>query len=894
MAEEKKRKYFNRKQVIQFSIGLSISILLILLSFTTVYDIFELRLYDLRFQIRGTRPMNPVVATIDMDDATLAVEGRYQDWTRDKYARIVRWVHNLGAKLIGFDVYFMERSSRILKYEDLDGIDAKSIDELRTLFTNHDDEMIRAMREAGNVILGQYLNMNPEDNDPMERESLQYQENSFLDFPDAALYDVQPYTNIETVLPEFAEAALGVGIAMTEADIDGSVRHYPVVMLHEGRFFFSLGLIMFCQYIGVSVKDVDIVPGKYIDVPEGKLPDGTPVKVRIPVDENCKVLVNWAGDYWEKDFMHIPYIAFTTYIELRKKTFIASEVKTAFLEDPETVEDTDKLLARLSPKGIEPDADLVDVYNRLYNCFMLEQAMADGKVFAEEELPPEVWADYVELRANHAINNLFRSNPGIGIEEVRAALGDTAAPEIIAHGYAVIRHLYEKQEGITESNHPLLFYEPAIEGRVLTDADFKDKAFFYGLTAGGTWDLNPMPFNHRYPMLGLHANAFNMFLQQEFLHQVPDWANILLMVFVGLLIGIIVPKMKPIPGAVVIVFLLAGYAALAQYLFQAQGLWIDVFGPVLILVLGYMSITAYNFFSEEKEKKMIRGIFSRYVTKSVVDEIIKDPDRVKLGGERKICTVFFSDVAGFTTISESLTPEELVALLNEYLTAMTNIVLKYDGMIDKYEGDAIMAVFGTPVSLPDHAARACYVSLEMQEELAKLREKWKAEGKPQLEARIGLNTGPMIAGNMGAQDRLDYTVMGDSVNLGSRLEGANKQYGTFIMISEYTLEMVKDQVETRFLDSLRVKGKKLPVKVYEVLARKENGLPPDKKRAVELYNQGIEAYLARNWDDGIKIFDEAVAQYADPPSKVYLERCMQYKETPPPEDWDGVYIMTTK
>jgi adenylate cyclase len=281
----------------------------------------------------------------------------------------------------------------------------------------------------------------------------------------------------------------------------------------------------------------------------------------------------------------------------------------------------------------------------------------------------------------------------------------------------------------------------------------------------------------------------------------------------------------------------------------------------------------------------------------VVDELIKNPDMVKLGGERKELTVFFSDVAGFTTVSESLTPEELVGLLNEYLTAMTNIVLRYDGMIDKYEGDAIMAVFGTPIPYTDHAYRACIVSLEMQKELINLRAQWKAQGRPELKARIGLNTGPMIAGNMGAADRLDYTVMGDSVNLGSRLEGANKEYGTYIMISEFTRAQCEDRIETRFLDSLRVKGKLKPVRVYEVLGATESGYPIStvKRKAVEVYEQGLQHYLKQEWDQAIRQFDEALGICPDDsPSEVYRSRCEVFKKNPPGPDWDGVFVMTTK
>jgi adenylate cyclase len=254
----------------------------------------------------------------------------------------------------------------------------------------------------------------------------------------------------------------------------------------------------------------------------------------------------------------------------------------------------------------------------------------------------------------------------------------------------------------------------------------------------------------------------------------------------------------------------------------------------------------------------------------------------------------FSDVAGFTTISEQMEPEELVLLLNEYLTAMTNIVFKYDGMLDKYEGDAIMAVFGAPVERENDALDACYTAIEMQETLVGLREKWKSEGKPQLQARIGLNTGPMVVGNMGSESRFDYTVMGDAVNLGARLEPANKQYGTFVMMGEESYQKTKDKIVSRKLDLLRVKGKSEPIGVYEVVGR-TGSVAENKLKVLDLFASGYAAYLMQKWDMAESFFAEAISvDQDDEPSKTYLKRCAMYRADPPGENWDGVFTMTTK
>ena len=234
--------------------------------------------------------------------------------------------------------------------------------------------------------------------------------------------------------------------------------------------------------------------------------------------------------------------------------------------------------------------------------------------------------------------------------------------------------------------------------------------------------------------------------------------------------------------------IIAAFVAVNFFVFFKFNIWLNLVYPFLTMMIIYLGITIYQYFKEEREKKKIRGAFQYYLTASVINEMLKDPAKLKLGGDKKDLTVLFSDIRGFTTISEKLTPEELVALLNEYLTAMTNKVFQYDGLLDKYMGDAIMAVFGAPLDQPDHARRACLTALAMMKELHQLQKKWRDEGRPAFDIGIGINSGDMVVGNMGSEMRFDYTVMGDMVNLGSRLEGTNKEYGTNIIISEFTYE----------------------------------------------------------------------------------------------------------
>ncbi len=291
---------------------------------------------------------------------------------------------------------------------------------------------------------------------------------------------------------------------------------------------------------------------------------------------------------------------------------------------------------------------------------------------------------------------------------------------------------------------------------------------------------------------------------------------------------------------------------------------------------------------------MIRKAFQFYLSKSVVDEVLKDPAKLKLGGEKVTASVMFSDVRGFTTISERLSPEALVALLNSYLTPMTDVVLKYEGTLDKYIGDAIMAIFGAPVQYPDHAVRACKVCLEMMGKLHELQVGWREQGLPELDIGIGVNTGSMSAGNMGSIQRFDYTVMGDNVNLASRLEGINKEYGTNIIVSDSTFEAAKHEVYAREIDMVRVKGKREPVKIYEVLGL---GTPtPAHAELMGEFQKAMLCYRAQKWDEAVAGFElvRTKLKPKDYVSGVYIERCDKMRHNPPGPDWDGVYTFTTK
>ena len=424
---------------------------------------------------------------------------------------------------------------------------------------------------------------------------------------------------------------------------------------------------------------------------------------------------------------------------------------------------------------------------------------------------------------------------------------------------------------------------------------FQNKVILVGTSLPGLYDLRNAPFNPAFPGVEIHANILYTLMSGKFVTQLSTLESFILLAGIGILIGVITVFLSPLWSIVIIILVGAIHTFVAYNFFIENLYWIPIVAPILTLLVTFSGVYLYRYVTEERGKKFIKETFSHFVTKSVVDELLANPEKIKLGGEKKECTVFFSDVVGFTTIAEQLTPEALVRLLNEYLTEMTNIVFKYDGMLDKYEGDAVMAVFGAPIAQGNHAYNACATALEMQEQLVKLRELWGKQGRPQLHARCGLNTGPMVVGNMGSETRFDYTVMGDSVNLGARLEPANKQYGTRIMIGEQTYLLAKDQIVARELDLLRVKGKTEPVRVYELIGLTEKGVNEKTKQVLGLFKLGFENYLAQNWEMAIKYFREVQRlEPLDGPAKTYIRRCEAYAAESPGAEWDGVFTMMTK
>jgi adenylate cyclase len=414
-------------------------------------------------------------------------------------------------------------------------------------------------------------------------------------------------------------------------------------------------------------------------------------------------------------------------------------------------------------------------------------------------------------------------------------------------------------------------------------------------TATGAADLGATPLETSAPLVTIHASLLNSLLTQTFYSPWNSMEVMLSMLFVAALFcfSALFRRSGIIYGSGLAVFvcltLLTWFEFTHFRLFPIAT--VSLSGMLLFTCLVVM-----REYTASKDRSMIRNIFSRYVPKAVVNELLANPGNLNLGGKEKVATVLFSDIAEFTSISERLAPEKLVSLLNQYLTEMTAVILEEGGIIDKFQGDAIMAEFGVPLPCPDHADRAVRSGLRMQERLVELRHEWKNKGLPELHCRIGINTGKMIVGNMGSQWVLDYTVIGDSVNLASRLEGANKLYGTSLMVSEFTLGYLSTgRYGLRTLDILRVKGKTEPVKVYEVYGYQKDPLSQGQATYYTLYEKAYALYLGKDFLRAEGCFQEALDLIpGDPAAKMMIQRIKHLSLSELPSDWDGSIELTSK
>ena len=835
------------------------------LSFTPIHEKIEFTLYDIRFRLKPQPVTMPDLVLIDIDDASIATMGQYP-WPRSFYSRALDTMSSAGLGRVLFDMQFMDYSPALVDRDSLRAVLDQtnagrriSSKELLTTVIDNDAELAHAVKKFGRALVPfsfaktklVYSSMTDDEKKQRIKSIRLFTELSSVPVPEGKsdlfkkLIDPEKI-DIQYPIPPVISAAYMCGYVDSDPDSDGTARHIRLVRVFDGRIYFHLAFSAYLDMCGVHIKDVEINPGKNIIVKNAFNPrTGLRGDIVIPVDDACRILINWAGDF-NGAFEHLPAFALFEYPD------IADSVENQLLL---------KDMAAQNGRSA-----LVDEIAELKTRILAEQDPAKKFLLRKEyrtkiSKHQSIIAGYIAQSQKDQQELLKRKKAGEEIDDASiSALDD---------------------------------FMSAVKIKTGVDSLF-DSIAIMGLTASATQDIGITPLSSEYLMVGTYPNTINTLVNSWFIQKPNPIVNYLLMLIFAVLITVYIQNKSAKRAFVIIgasfVLMNLGYILL----FAFAGIWLDQLGANLALILPASAIITVKFSGEEKQKKFIKGAFSKYLSEGVIDQIIKDPESLKLGGDTRTITIFFSDVAGFSSISESLNPEQLVQLLNEYLSEMTDIIMGNSGTVDKYEGDAIMAFWGAPFNFPDHAYLACRSAVEMQRRLADMRAFWRKEGRHELKVRMGLNTGEAVAGNMGSRTRMNYTVMGDSVNLSSRLEGANKFYGTYTMASENTVNEVRDKFHFRELDVIRVVGKKEPIKVYELIDEMGR-IDSAKLEIIEKYNEGLKFFHDRNWQKARGIFRQVLKiDPEDGPSQTYSNRCDEFMKTPPPVKWDGVYTLKSK
>lgn len=901
-----------KKIPVVYAIPGAITLLVAVFVFFGLTEGIENRLYDRALSWRFAPVQNQNLVLVEVDDQAVSSVGTWPI-SRSITADGLLLLKEMGAQYAVFDIEYLNKSPR--------GVDASVLEDSFPALLAQDfsklaednTSLVQALRarrislseapafaaqfkqsaEEQRLSLVESLRKIGVDNDQRLAEAVRIFGNTFL------TVNVQTYTdtsidpslkkaavdqfalkNLRGIefLPDHPEinptiepilsAAKGIGFTNVTPDSDGVRRRIDLLGRYGSVAFPQLGLAPFLDLVGHPGLEVlpDAVILKGAHYPDGKVYD-----VTVPRARDGSILINWPHSPFKDSFRHLSFYYLYAH---------------------------DQLWANLV-QNLNARASWGYLDNYQGNTSLVDQAAAIDKLrqsLLAGEAPPESVADLREARDAFlkALGDYLGSKPDENLTaQLKAALAQKGLSTDQRTEYETIQKdlpdWFAKTRGLYDS---LQKYRTDTKGLGGLDKSF----CFVGNTNTGSTDLGVTPFERKYPNLGTHASVVNMLLQRDFVADAsPWWSWLIGLVGTGALTFYLRGR-KPVVSltlgggvsvAAIVVFVL---------IFIGTGVYIPILPMASIIILSFLGVTVFEFLNTEKEKGFLRNAFSRYLSNDVIQQILANPDQLRLGGQQKVMTAVFTDIKGFSTISEKMTPEELVFLLNQYLTGMSDIILDLKGTIDKYEGDAIIAFFGAPLDLEDHAQRAVLAAVRMKRLEAELNIRFLEEKiAPQpLLTRIGINTGPMVVGNMGTNRKMDYTMIGDSVNLAARLEGVNKLYGTWILISEDTKNAVGDAVVTRKLDRVRVVGKNVPIRLYQAVEEKGH-LPAAMEPLLEAYEKALERFEERRWTEALQGFDECLKLVPDDgPSLRYRKLAADYEKTPPPESWDGVFKMETK
>lgn len=835
---------------LHLGVPLVLAAVLGVLASTPLFRNLEYRVYDSLLALRSAPPEDERIVLINIDDGAVGLAGQWP-WPRDRIADGLLLLSELGAQRIVLDVSYVDPSPPVIREEEfralletgasLDRIEFRSPDEVLagTIGLLRTVDLPLVLRPASDGLPG-----------------LADARKATVGVPVEGPLPTQGAVTAGGVLEDFAAAAGALGFANTRVDADGVTRRTDLIVDLGAGAVPHLVLPTFLELAGI--ERVEVVPGEFRFFGA----DGS-VR-RLAADEAGRILVDWPHGTYEESFTQRSY---ADLLRIRR-------LEGDLLANLRAMEAAGYFAYA---EGALDPGEAYELFRESY-----DQALDANRALLDEAF--QVKRVYLSVAGS------FLQGPARArmIDEVRSLvaagdLGADAGAELTSEVEAVFEATSEIHRALIGSRRSL---QEALEGRVA----------FVGFTATATTDIGVVPFDEEYVKLGIHASILNTLLSPRPLREASPAVSVLVALVAGLVIAVAIRRRRPAVSLSVGASLAALVVAGLVVFFVVSGTYIAVLAPVVTSVATFGVVTALAFVETEREKGWLFNAFEHYISREFVQELVKHPEKLDLGGQERELTALFTDVRGFSTIAESLEPSRLVDLLNSYLGEMSDLILEEAGTIDKYEGDAIVAFFGAPMDLPDHAARACRAALRMKAVERVLNERYLSESlsPAPLLTRIGINTGDMVVGNMGTERRMDYTIMGHNANLASRLEGANKEYGTWILAGESTMRSAGGEFVFRPLDRVRVAGIESPVRLCELVGFLQDETP-SRREALEIFAEAMVRYDAGDFAEAQARFAAVLKIYPDDgPARAFERRCRDYAETPPNGAWDGVHRLAGK
>jgi len=923
------------KNQINYIVALFLFLFFLLFGFTPMASKMENGFYDLGLRIKPEVEERHDVLLLNVDDLAIEKVGSWP-WPRDILGNVLIRFRELGGKTTVFDIEYLTPSLQAINKEYIEETLPEEYSNVRSEMKEYIEGFSSAIKNGSMPLkdaeneghaMSEYLdgrvaelsdsltNHVFKDNDEYFAKAIRFFGNTFLtinaveinledsskDAKDFA-YSNLLYSNVEdkkgliknetlkergrlgetygiapAILP-LIQNAKGAGFPNVIIDEDGVRRRIPLLSEYNGKY---VGQLVFSPLLSILKPEKIVREKRQLILKNVASKDGSK-DIVIPLDENGNLLINWL----KKKFINEDDPSQSSFKNLSTYSLIyADELEKSLIHS------LDSILS-LDIRGEQGYLSYHSEVMSIKESYARLQAFKEGLMNASESAYEEYFKQRVSFFAS--IEQFLNGNAKKELDTLlQLAVDGTSEDEEMAKLYKDV-----KDRVALLFNNTRTFFTQYTQ-HIESIKPICNQAFaIIGYSGVGTSDLGTNPFWNSYPNVGTHANVYNTIMSGQFIKVIPRIWSIILSFVLAMVSAFLLKRLqkgwvKIVFGITLTIALFAAFVAVFAFL----SVYFQIFMPLATVALNFILISFLSFIFTEKEKSFLRRAFAVYLSDDVVSQIVMDPSQLALGGKAKRITALFTDIKSFSTLSEKISPEHLVSVLNIYLTRMSDIILEEKGTIDKYIGDAIVSFFGAPLDLSDHATHSCLAALRMKEAEEEINKTLFETGKipMAIKTRIGINTGEMVVGNMGTEKKMNYTIMGNDVNLAARLEGVNKKYGTWILVSESTWNETQDTFLGRRLDRVRVVGINTPVQLYNVMAVKSEASDV-MVRLCKQFEDAISLYRQRKYTDALEAFKECQKiDESDEPTKLYIERMEELVANPElAASHDDIVNMTSK